>query len=229
VRDERGFTLVELMVTIFIATIVFGAVLTMIEVSTRNQARVTARVDANQRARPVMTRLIDRLHSACVAPGIAPVLAGSTSSSMSFLSKSGSAVSPTPDLYTVTLSGTTLSESRYLATGGSAPSWTFSSTPTSTRQLIAGVGTGAIGSPPAAVPLFRYYKFIGGQVSTTPLPTPLSATDASRTVQVDVAFSTNPAQNGSRDANAAVTLADSATLRLEPASEDSSELNLPCV
>jgi hypothetical protein len=80
-----------------------------------------------------------------------------------------------------------------------------------------------------AVPLFRYYKFVGGQVSTTPLPVPLSATDAAQTVQVNVAFSTQPKQNGSRDANAAVTLADSATLRLEPASEDSSELNLPCV
>jgi hypothetical protein len=203
--------------------------MTMVEVATRSQARVINRVDANQRARPVMTRVVDRIHSACVAPGIAPVRAGSDSNNLILWSKSGSAVAPVPDQYMITLSGTTLSESVYPMTGGMAPAWTFSATPTSSRQLLTGVGPGQVGDPPAAVPFLRYYKFVGGQVSTTPLSVPLSAEDAARTVQVQIAFSTSPTSNGARDANAAITLADSATLRLEPASEDSSELNLPCV
>ena len=84
--------------------------------------------------------LMDQLHSACVAPGVAPVLAGSTESSLSFLSRRGSAVSPTPDKRVVTPQRRAPSrESIYPATGGAAPSWTFAGTPSSTRELLTGV------------------------------------------------------------------------------------------
>ena len=80
------------------------------------------------------------------------------------------------------------------------------------------------------MPLFRYYAYDGGAVSTTPLPTPLSAENAALVVQVDVAFAVSPGRrSGERGEHAPITLADSATLRLEPASEDSAEVNLPCV
>lgn len=217
-RDERGMTVAELVMGIPIFLIVFSAILMMTEVATHNQDKVAKRVAVNQRARPELTRLMDQLHSACVAPGVAPVLVGSTPTSLIFISKPGSAVNPTPDKRIVTLSGGTLTESVYPATGGSPPSWTYSSTPTSTRQLLTGV------SSPA---LFRYYEYEGGQVSTTPLPTPLNAADAATTVQVAISFTYST--GAGTDPNAPITLSDSATLRLEPASEDTSEVNLPCV
>ena len=132
-RDERGFTLVELVMAMAISMIVLSAILALVEVTTKNQARVSTHVAANQRARPVMTHLIDELHSACVAPGVAPVLAGSSGSSLSVISKTGSGVSPTPNKHIVTLSGNTLTESIYPATGGAPPTWTFATTPSSTR------------------------------------------------------------------------------------------------
>jgi hypothetical protein len=220
-RDERGFTVAELVMTIPVFLIVFTSILMMVQVATHSQDRVAKRVAVNQRVRPELTRLMDQLHSACVAPAVAPVLAGSSSNSLIFISKPGSAVSPTPDKRIVTLSGSTLTESVYPPTGGSAPNWTFSPTPTSTRQLLTGV------SSPA---LFRYYEYEGGQVSTTPLPTTpngLSAADAATTVQVAVSFTYSTGAGS--DPNAPITLSDSATLRLEPASEDASEVNLPCV
>ena len=94
---------------------------------------------------------------------------GSTGSQMSFLSASGSAVSPTPDVHVITLSGTTLSESVYAATGGAAPSWTFSGDPQLDAQLLTNV------SAPGGV-MFNYFDFQNGQLSTVPLATPLSAT-----------------------------------------------------
>jgi type II secretory pathway pseudopilin PulG len=225
-RGERGFTIIELMMSIAAFMVVFSAILMMVQVATKNQDRVAERVASNQRARPVMTALIDRLHSGCVAPAISPVQPGSSSSSIQFISKSGSAVSPTPDKHVVSLSGTTLSESIYPASGGSAPSWTFSGTPTSTRTLLTGVGPGQVDG--SAVPLFRYFSYVGGTVSTTPLAVPLSAQSATDTVQVNIAFASSVGSSAN-DPEGPLTIADSATLRLEPASEDSAEVNLPCV
>jgi hypothetical protein len=228
VSDQRGMTIVELMVAMVASLAMLTAILALVQVATHGQRRVASHVAANQRGRPVLTNIMDALHSGCVSRGVAPVLAGSSDSSMSFLSKSGATVSPSPDKRVVTLSGTTLSESVYEPIGGAAPNWTFEATP-STRQLLTGVSAGSAGSPPANVPLFRYYAYVGGQVSATPLVTPLSADDAARTVQVTVAFSSSAGSGTASDAKEPITLSDSAILRLEPASEDSSEVNLPCV
>jgi hypothetical protein len=170
-----------------------------------------------------MTRIIQTLHSACVAPRVAPVLTGSSNTSISFLSKSGSAVSPIPELRTVTLTGTTLSESIYQVSGGGAPSWTFSGTASSTRTLLTGV------SAPGNV-MFRYYDFVNGALSTTALPTPLTSTNAARVVHVNVTMTPTAASGtSSLDSNSPITLSDSADLRLESAGQLTTQDNLPCV
>ena len=50
------------------------------------------------------------------------------------------------------------------------------------------------------MPIFRYYAYEDankdGVIETVPLKTPLSKTDASRTVRVDVAFTINPPESG---------------------------------
>ena len=226
-RDQSGFTIAEMLMSMAVSLVILTAILAMTTVATHSQDRVASRVAANQRARPALVNLLDRLHSACVAPGIAPILAGSSSSTIQFLSQPGSAVSPTPSKYVVALSGTQLTEQRFAPTGGAPPTWTFSGVPSSTRQLLTGVGPAKVGG--TTVPLFRYYAYNGGQVSTTPLPTPLSAGNAALAVQVDIAMAVSPGGGPVADANTPITLTDSATLRLEPASEDSSEVNLPCV
>ncbi|MSO42350.1 MAG: prepilin-type N-terminal cleavage/methylation domain-containing protein [Solirubrobacterales bacterium] len=224
-RSERGFTIAELMMSMAISLVVLTAVLGLVQVVTKNQQRVSDRVAANQRARPVMTRLIDELHSGCVAAGVAPVSVGSTSSAISFISKSGAAVSPTPDLHVVALEGTSLTEQVFPPTGGAPPTWTFSNTASSSRTLMTGV------TAPSGSQVFQYFAFNGGQIAVTPLPTPLSATDAARTVKVNASFAVAPSSSGPSafDTKSPITLSDSASLRLEPASEDASEVNLPCV
>lgn len=223
--DERGYSLVELLVATIAGIVVFSAIMGLITVTTQHNQFVADRVAANQRARPVMTQVMNTLHSACVAPAVAPVQSGSTDSSMVVLSKSGSAVNPTPDRRVVTLTGTTLSEQVFPANGGAAPTWTFSGTASETRELLTGVST----TP--GVPLFRYYEYVNGAISPTPLTTPLSAASAARTVQVTVTFGASPTTGGvaTADAKAPIVLSDSAILRLSAASEDLSEVNTPCV
>jgi hypothetical protein len=46
---------------------------------------------------------------------------------------------------------------------------------------------------------------------------------------VSVTFASSDGSGAVSDPKEPITLSDSATLRLEPASEDSSEVNLPCV
>jgi hypothetical protein len=194
---------------------------------------VAARVETNQRARTTLERLLEQLHSTCVAPNVLPVVAASNgytsdNDNLIFLQQTGSAVSPTPNQRVVSLEGDTLKERVYPSIGGTAPNWTFGSSPSSTTTLATDVGSAKFGSPSTAVPLFQYFAYQGAQLSTTPLPTPLSASDAARTVAVTVSFSVSPSSNGANDPNAAATVSDSVVLRLSPASEAATEVNPPC-
>lgn len=226
---ERGFTLIELVVSMGLGMIVIMAVLMVSEVAMRSSAQTATRVAADQRARPVLERLIDQLHSTCIGPEAGPLLAGSTENSLAFLHQTGSSVTPTPNKVVVSLSNGTLTEAVYPSTGGQAPNWTFSGTPSSSRVLLTDVGPGQTGSPPADAPLFRYFKYDGGVVDPNSLPTPLSASDAVLAVRVDVAFAVSPLSNPTRDDLADVTVTDSVLVRFSPASEDPTKVNGPCV
>lgn len=226
-RDERGFTIIELMITTAVGIGLMLSVFTVIDISMNNSASVAARVDANQRARPVMQRLMDELHSACLAANSAPILAGSTENSISFQHQTGAAVSPVPEKHVVTLTGDILSQNEYPRNGGAAPDWTFSGTASSTRQLLAGVRQAEL-DPGGIVPVFRYYGDSGGTVSTTPLPVPLIETDAKQVVQVTVAFAVEADSAAMGEDDEVVSLTDSAVFRFSPFSEDPTKVNGPC-
>lgn len=222
--SEKGITVVELLVAISAGIAVLMGSFAMLNGTLRGSARTQQRVDANQRGRPVMTRIMDELHSVCIAPNVAPIYAGSGDSSITFLHRTGSDVAPNPDRRTISLSSGILSESVDTYQSGTYPNYTFNA-PTTTR-LLTNVGPGSING--ATVPLFRYYDYSAGGVSTTPLPTPLSSTNAAKTVVVAVAFSVAPSRTQVDDANAAFTLSDSALFRYTPGAEDIAATNLPC-
>lgn len=223
INDQRGVTLVEMLVGMLVGIIVLGGVVTLVTTTARSSGRVSERVAVDQVARPMMQRLMDELHSTCISPGIAPVLAGSSASSISFIHQTGSAVSPVPVKRTITLSAGKLTDTVYNSTGGSAGDWTFSTTPSSTYQLLDRVSN--IGS----TPIFSYYAYASGVISATPLATPLSDADAAVAVQVDVAFQVSPATSAtSTEVGAPVQLTNSALLRFSPSNEDTSQAGLPC-
>ncbi len=229
-RSERGISLPELLVSVMMGTLLIVAALTLLTVVNRSSARQVARVDANQRARPVMDRIMDELRSTCVSRGVVPVLAGSSASSISFLHQSGTAVSPVPNRRQITLAGGTLTETVYPAsptTPDAAGVWSFSPTPNLTRQLLTNVGLATINGT-ANTPLFQYSTYVNG-VSTPVVPSPtLTATQAAGVVQVTVSFAASALRNPTADANAAISVQDSALLRFGPPSELSTSPNQPC-
>lgn len=220
---ESGMTLVELLVAASTGVVVMLGISLALIVTIRDSRRVSSHIQANQQARLTMAKVTDQLHSACVAYNIAPIQESSGPTSITFLHQIGSAVSPTPVKSTIALSGTDLVQTDYAATGGSAPQWTFATSASSTTTLVR-----RISAISASVPIFRYYAFESGQISATPLTTPLEEGRNLKAVQVDVAFKVAPAQTVSNDAGAAAPIQSSVLLRFTPANFETSAQNLPC-
>jgi len=224
IRDERGTTLPELMVGLSAGLVVFVGLTTLIVVTLHTTTRVSARVDATQRARIAITKVVDQLHSACIAPKVPPIRAGSTDTALAFVRAPGGAVSPVPILTVITLSGTTLSQSDYAYAGGNAPLWEFDeSEPASTRQLMTHVSPTSPSNP-----VFSYYASSNGAVSATPLAQPLSTTGASQTIFVKVAFQVAPTGGPNAEAATPARIQGGATLRLTSASFNKAAPSAPC-
>lgn len=224
-RDERGTTLMEVVVALGAGTVVLFALSTIVITTLHGANRVSARVDANQRARLTMTRIVDQLHSACVAPQIAPIQEGSTGTTLIFVHQTGSAVAPTPVRSEIVLAGGTLTQYDYPATGGAAPKWEYATTPSPLqgRRLMTKL------SPVApASGIFGYYSYASGQISPTPLETPLNTERAATAVKVGIAFSAAPLSTPVKDPKAATPIQGTALVRLTPPSFSSGAVNLPC-
>lgn len=228
-RSERGSTMIEVLVSTTTGLVVLAALTMAIVVSMHANARVSARVDAVQRARLVVTKVMNQLHSACLAPKIAPIQPGSTGTSLKFIHApltEGSALAPMPTLTEVSLSGGVLTQTDWPATGGAYPNWTYSSTPT-TKQLLTGVGPIAPSSS-----IFSYYASSNGALNPTPQTTPLEAAATPLTIQVRLGLTTepNPVRDDSPvpDPGATVNVRAGATLRLTPPSFNEAAPALPC-
>lgn len=224
--DERGTTMVEVLVSTMIGLIVLSALTMVIIVTLHANARVSARVDATQQARLVISKVMQQLHSACVAPKMAPIQAGSTGTSLEFLHappSQGSVVAPMPTKTRISLVNGALTQTDRPAISGSYPNWVYSET-TTTKTLLTGVG------PIASSPIFSYYASSNGAISPTPQNTPLEATATPLTIQVRIALSTEPLRDYSTvaDANAAADVRAGATLRLTPPSFNEAAPALPC-
>ena len=225
---ESGFTLVELLTTAAIGLVTLGVGLTILQVTSQGSERVVGVVEANQRIRPAMRTIVDELHSACIAPQISPILPGSTGEKLIALHQRGSDVTPVPDKVETTYAGNTLTRSRYAATGGTAPNWTFDPSAYETREVKDQLRLAYLGDPGATVPVFRYFAFSGGVLDPNPLPTPLSVADAEKTVQVSVAFGSGSVTTGEQKSLDPASLNNDISLRFSPATDGVAEENLPC-
>lgn len=221
-REERGTTLTELMVGMGAALMILGGmtIVTLVTMSTTN--RVSARVNATQQSRLALTRVVDQLHSACIAPKVPPIRRYSSGTELQFVRATGSEVVPTPVLTKIALKEGALVQNDYAWKSGTAPFWTFEeATPIRTSTLYDRI------SPVAGKPIFSYYGYASGAISPTPLATPLSELDASRTIYVTVLFMALPRRHSGEDATPA-RIQGSASLRLTASSYNPNAPSLPC-
>jgi Tfp pilus assembly protein PilW len=221
---ERGTTLVELMVGLMAGMAILTALTTVLVVTLHGSARVSARVEATQRARVVLTRIMEELHSACVAPQIAPIRSESTGTSLVFWRASGSqasAVAPQPTKTVIKLENGLLTQTDFAWASGLSPNFVFSETGTA-RRLLTKVRAIA-----PSTSIFTYYKYSAGSLTPIVLSTSLG-TEAASTIQVKLGFAVDPERSPVADAGMDATLQDSAPLRLTPPSVNESAAALPC-
>jgi prepilin-type N-terminal cleavage/methylation domain-containing protein len=82
--DQRGFTLIETLVSMVAGVVVTGALSMVFIVALHQTSRLTDSVQASQLGRTAMTHVVDELRSACIARNYTPVQEGSTSSQLIF-------------------------------------------------------------------------------------------------------------------------------------------------
>lgn len=224
--DERGTTMVEVLVSTATGVVVLAGLTMVIVVTMHSTARVSARVDASQQARLVVTKVMQQLHSACVAPKLAPIQATSSGTLLKFIHAApgeGSAVAPLPTMTEISLASGVLTQTDRAAVGGTAPNWTWAGTTTS-KQLLKGVAPIA-----PSTGIFSYYAGNNGSTTPTAQATPLTSATALETVQVQISLTVSPSEVTSiKDAGAAAPIRDGATLRLTPPSFNEAAASLPC-
>src|ERR1700733_1188538 len=147
IRQEAGFTLIELLVTMVAGIVVLSALYTILDVTLRQTTNTFTRLDSTGRGNAILAGIENELHSACVASSETPIQGGANGTQVSdandlvFLSQYGTSASPTPVEHKIAYSATTgqLTDYTYTSNGGQAPSWTFGSTPASSKTLLTNV------------------------------------------------------------------------------------------
>ncbi len=219
-RGEHGFTLVEMLVTLVTGIVIVLAAFSILDVSLTQSSRIAERVETDQRARLAMEKILLELHSSCVVSVNSAIEPESNATDIKFISQSGSEVYfTTVTKHEVSLSGGKLIDASYVSEPSGSGGWKFHSTPTSTQTLLTNV------TQTGATPVFQYYRYVGGNLSTTPQEVPLKPEEAENTAEVTVSFTTT-ATTGEEKSGQPVALADTAVLRFDPASAAGN--NEPC-
>ena len=229
--DERGTTLVELMVGLMMGMVILSGLTLVVITTMHGSARVSARVEATQNGRVVLARVTEEMHSACVYPKLAPVKGTSTGTSLRFIHAAqgqGAAPAPTPVESRIALSNGTLTQFDYPLLSGTTPqTWVFATTPTpaSGWQLLTDVAP-----IPGASTVFTYYSYANGGLSTlTAGPEQqLGTTNAEKTIQVKIALNASPRSTPVADTGADASIQDAAVLRLTPPSFNENATAVPC-
>jgi len=233
-RDQRGFTLVEVMVALAIGLVVSSAAMAIVIVSVHLSSNFTDRVDANQQGRLAMEKITQQLYSSCVTPNQPPVLSGSTSTKLIFYSALNDTPGPVPSLITITTTGTTAVPAPFTMTTtgltGTPPNWVPITPPLVAVYTLASwaAQSGPAGNP---TPLFQYYGYgAGGTISSTPFVLVggvLSTAQAAATAEIAINYQVLPSDGWSAN-NRGADFSDAVVLRLTPASSAANAANLPC-
>jgi Tfp pilus assembly protein PilW len=189
-RDESGQTLMELMIGMVISLVVLGAAYTVLAAATPLAAHTQDRVDAYQRGRLALDVMASELRSQICLPGAIPAIVPltSTTNEIWFYSNTGDDTQA-PQKRRIYLTGTALKEDVWQGTVNAAGAVTFQVNATSTRTLISPVVPLLDGTP-----VFSYWGFDANLPAAVNqvIPTPVSAVNAQKVVQVDISFVARP-------------------------------------
>ena len=189
VRDESGFSLVELVVALTIGTIVLLAAFMLVDASTPLAQRTNDRVDAFQRGRLALDIVGAELRSQVCMPGaIPPIMPTVSDEDDIWFYGNNQDQNSLPQRHHIYLQGDALKEDTWQGTGTQSAVTFPVNPPPKTRTLL---------SPVALVPgvkLFRYFGFDENLPAAVnkPVATPVSVADSRNIVQVNLSFVARP-------------------------------------
>ena len=202
--DERGLGLVELIAALAIGSMVLTAVMIVFTTGLTGSYKTTDRVEATQRARMAMDRVVTLLNSQqCLLPrsgaAASPPISDGRNTQVTFFANLGD-VSADPVQYRLRYDAPTqtLHEDRWTGTTDALGDLVFAAQPTSTRVLATDIAVAA------GAPVFTYQRFVttgaaAGTLDPVLLPTPLTAATRFDAVRVNVAFAGQPLRTGAAD------------------------------
>jgi type II secretory pathway pseudopilin PulG len=196
-RDERGFTLAELLVATSIGVGVLLVVGTLSTAFLHAQTRVSDRSESIARGRTAMEQIVQELRSqVCLGPGY-PAVTYAGDSQVTFYADLANTTF-VPEQRDLTFSAGALTERTYpgTATGGQPP-FRFASTPSRTRVVLDRLQLQRDSSG-TTIPFFRYYSFDNNDPirPANLLTTPLIDSDEARIVQISISFAALPSRGG---------------------------------
>jgi type II secretory pathway pseudopilin PulG len=232
VREESGFTIIEMLVSCALGLIVLGTLGGLVSTAQQTASRTSQRADAAQRGRLAMEQLVQGLRSqVCLqtdASSAQTTIVAGTDTSVTFFAGVDSpntaatgglpkAFAPQKRTYTFSSSGTgSITLATYDGTfDGASGLWTFPGTASRNRTIIDTVAARAQTGTSTPAPVFSYYayKADGTLDEDNPLPTPLAETDLPRVAQIAIAFTSLPT-GGSKNPDVQAPFDDNVTLRL---------------
>jgi hypothetical protein len=238
-KDERGYTLVELLAATAAGLVVCAAALTIVVSSLSFADGDADRVDSDQLGNVAMEKIVQALNSSCVegygnspivgATGTSAALGStgappSSADTLTFFSSLTDSPVVIPSEVSVSLSPTTgqlvMSTYPWVPTGSTGA---YSATPTITANLISNAAPpGSTAATNSTTPVFTYFGYdtSTGTLSDPLLPSPsagpLGATNASNVAEIGINFQAQPTDGNDSPGDSA-DLSDSVTLRLTAA------------
>jgi type II secretory pathway pseudopilin PulG len=202
--DEDGFTLIELLVAMISGITVMLALVAVLAFSTRQETHLANVSQATQLGRIAMTKVVDELHSACLAPGFAPILENSGPNELRFVNSYGKeAVISKTEVAEHRIvwneKAETLTDFTYLATKEETwPHFKYSETATPANGVLIAKHVTQLETEGKKLPIFQYFSYdlesnesaSSGlnMLNTTPLKTPLEKEVALTAASVTISF-----------------------------------------
>jgi Tfp pilus assembly protein PilW len=162
---ESGFTMIELMVSMVTGLVICFAAYAILTVATEQSAHLTDYTQATQQGRIAMAKIVDALHSACLAPGFAPVLTSSSATELRFINAySEEAVIPKSQINeqrivwnekTETLTDYTYPAAKEITW----PKFEYASTASPASGVILAHNVTRTESGGKKIPIFQYYSY----------------------------------------------------------------------
>ena len=248
-RDERGFTLVEAVVAMATGIVVSLALFAILDFSVRQSGRLNDVAQATQLGRGTMTKIVDELHSACLAPSFTPIQEKSSATNLWFINAySNEAVISKAYKHDIVWSKEgaketgTLTDYAYASTGGESPKFTYpaelvpaKATPPGGTRIGEKISKTEVSGK--KIPIFQYYEYslINNGTSETPegsltlMPEKeLTAPEAERVASVLIGFNTAPADKGSTATGTNVNLSSQVTFAFTVPQSEAKAVGAPC-